>query len=123
MKLYQVFLLALVALMLTIAQEGQGRTRDFNVTITTMSNTTIAAVPGRKYFLAINESPLYTIRIATGTWDQGATYKGLPIAPNYGSWEDGDYTDQTAWYVMIDSAGAPADTAALGAAMTYRQKD
>lgn len=129
MKLYMLFLLSCLALGLMIADaEGAPRIQDASITVTTMTATAIPALPGRKYFLSVNESGLYTVRIATWSIDMNAVAKatgarGIPVPLNFGSYEETGFVSPNAWYVIIDSATAPADTVAISATVSVREKD
>lgn len=129
MKLYQLALMFLIALCLMIADaRGATRIQDTTVSISTITATPIAALPGRKSIYVVNESATYNVRIASWSIDEAgvssvSSSRGYPVTNSGGKFSEESFVTPSAWYLIIDSPTAPANTTAISATVTYRQKD
>ena len=131
-KLYPIFLVTLALVMMIIAGKTHGQVRDFfnedhSVTISTVTATLAGGyLPGRRYYLVVNETVSYDVRHATFPITQANiannNNKGTLLYKNGGSWEDMYNVYQSSWWVIISSQGAPITSTALTGRVTYRQR-
>ncbi len=124
-----------MALMIVVASVSEGQVRDFrNGDFSVTANTSTAVVaggyrPGRRYYIAINESQTYIVRHATwpltGVEANDTTRtegRGIPLNTNLGAWEDKYNVKQSTWYVIVDGGGT-ASASPITAVVSGRERD
>jgi len=125
MKLYQIFLLLLV-FMLLIVLTPQGIVRDRKNDIYDINVNTHSAVvgggyePGRVYYHVTNLSLSWTVK--RSTWNFKYSDDGKSLKPNGDWWEDKYNVYQSSWWYIITSSQAPADQTALNARLEIHER-
>ncbi len=134
MKRFGMLSVLVVAMFICMAMfsECDGAVKDFNnpdYTITLNTSTAVMGggyMPGRRYYLVVNESDTYIVRKTTWpvTGDVLPSLtagRGIPINKDYGSWKDKYNIYQSSWYYIIEGGGA-GNVAPFSATISYEER-
>lgn len=131
----KLFHLAMAALVLAVAvtvipadEVPDYRNLEYTREVSTMAPTCVGGyLPGRRYYLVINESENYDLRHATYPLTQANiarnVSKGKILRKNYGNWEDMYNVYIGSWWVIISSPTCPANTLPLKCTAYWYERD